>query len=1455
MKRLLSVTILVCMLISLLPTHCVLAVRAKDDTVDISSYLQYGSTVPNDYKGHIYTLSKADEDVKEYDYSLLVSARNTYAAIFYSTFKYDSTKLEIVSVDGDALTYDPSDETTNLFDLIEFSKPNKSMTTSSSALKCPINEKTTSLVDISSDDLTFYYNSDNQYYYAGIPISPNSSSVSTWTVDTTGSKIYKSEGTLWNYQLPTNVTCDFYTIYFKLKDGVSEADLDANSLRPYFDDANTTYGADEQTTDSDDQAIIINSGAYLVGFPEPDYEPVKVNFQKVQNKSESPLEGVEITLYTDAACQTIAKTKDGETDLKGTTTSDGTLTIENVPAAKTYYYKATKDGYANATGSLDVSTSDLDVSAITMPSIDDLVYDTVITVIDADTDALIEGAEVKIDDNTAGTTDASGKVTSQQTAKEHKVDVSKSGYKAATDSVTVNTNGGSKTIKLVPERVTVNIPAIKDANGDAIQNVDIQVKKVTSATETKAWSDTTVKSTDGSATTVEVPKNSTVSLTYKATGYGDVTIYAKNDGTTVKLYKDAGCSDEFSEDVTMPTMSEAFYDVNITVDNSDTSKYTATVTLNNIKATHGTYGIRYDKDLFEINTSDPETNGFKINDTDIKLFDNSNILEDEGYIAKGEGTNYAYHVFTWAAKNADNPSASEKTYVNDGTQIATYTFKLKDGKTAAEVRADSFGVMPFDKTAAGVEYIGGVNRNDDEEIAYANEFLSQLWRYVDEENNEPLGNGRLAKDLATENGFYQVARYSDAVMCDVKTEISFVYPAENSALIFQAVDDFGFPVSGVEVNVYGTGVESQTLTTDATGMITIPVDISADAVTYNYTASCNGYWNVEEGTATVDSENSPKVVNLIMLEKVYHETIVRDSEASNPADPTATKVPNVDLGGEKFAYNGRDYHFTIKPAEGYKYDGEAPSSVDVYVKNVETDEYDKFTANFDTANNVYVLDGDNITGLKNEPITADENGFKSSDIYVAIDASKIVPGDDIYTVEAFAGQNGKVTYEANSSAPTQTADPNTESQITVSNIAPNEDSGEFTFTANEGYKVEKVLINGVAVETYKDKESFTYKFEDVTADSSIAVTFWDGKTPSTDSFITLVVGDKGSVDVSSPSAVTGIKNERKVFYFASNGSVEFTATPIADHVVNKVVKKDGNGDETEVSLSSEKYTVTSAAGEDVVVYVSFKHKDADDTANVFVTSYVHSGEGTITPVGELIYNKYDSPTFTMTRSDGYMLTGVMLNDTNEVKFGSQQATGTYTLNSLIKNTKIGAIFSEEAYGVQGIIDFSQAGAESGVLSSVALASNTGATVKFVRVGDQMTITTVSSNSRQNSTFTAQVPSGTWTVTVSKPGYLNYVIQKFVVADNAGTIYFGDNEGTTPKPIVPLIGDTTGKGSVVSLEDAGVVSSAFRSGANETITQRADVDDSGAADITDMTFVKANYSKRQVKTTYDAFCAE
>jgi len=1485
-KRVISAVIAVCMIAVMLPAQIALATAEGNIDDYIKGRTSSIANVPENYAGHIWEYEDySSDDTKPYDYKLTVYARNMTVSRFQTALSYDPADVQLVSY-GSGYEYNDEDfggdltvdvDSNDTF--FEYGTVTSDMVSSSASSLVGESLNTAGLFEQATSAYSQIVLNESEYCQLFKLFSVSNITAAftqkKWINSGTGAKYEASkspsgeEAIGYMYTLPSNKNIKLFSVFFK-----KVGDVDADTFKPYYNTVNKFHGGVGITTNQDKSQNFLNEGVYLVSFPVKEAAPVSVSVN-VTNNSGTALSGATVSLYTDAECTEANKVGTGTTD------GSGKATIANVTANSSYYYKVEMSGYTTQSGlgPITVAEANVDVTeAVKLLQPSEIEYNLTITVVNGDDPTRkVGGAEVTIGGVSAGTADSNGALKIQKPNGTYSITAAKSdgSYTANTaESVTVNGADAAATVKTIPKRASVTLPQVKDKDGQTVDNAKYTI--ILKDGKADAWG-TSQTFDAGSAATVPVGCEFEVVLSSPA-DYSTDKLYLKSGDTandTPKIFTDSGMQNEFSGNVEANRIGDPYY--NVVIDKgTDAGTYTAKVTLNNINAMNGTFGLRYDKNVFEL----AETNGFTYNSDEIEPYETDTTglgvesLKVNAITQSTDSDTIGYHVFTWQGKSDEN-GVSQPFDATSGKDFATYTFKLKDTKTEEDITSDAFSVMPYDKTAEAKAFIDRYQYGLD---AGAREFLDTFFRYTDEENDETNpALGRLEASKALEGGFYQsvenlaVGGDTAGLSVDVMTKIENNLTAKSAVLKFEVVDENGGPVENAKITVSGGNLTGAVdLTTDGTGIAKMNVDTSAGDQTYTYIIDCPGYWDMESSkTVTVIKTEPPKTTSVkeVLETKIYHEPKLVSS-----ADGT-TAINNAKLGGNAYAYGYKkhDFYFSITPDPGYQYTAPTPNEIDVVLKDENGNDKD-YKAQFDAAENMYKIPGSEILGKKNDnpvsttdPINPNENGFKSFDIIIKIDQNLITESDETYNIKAMAGTHGKVAYTADTtdSDTSGTVDGTpTDSEVKIKEVEPAKNVGKFTFTAvDDGdtvYKVEKVYINGVQVHDYDNMPSFDYTFKNVIEDSSIAVTFWDGVTPSTDSVITLVAGDKGTVNITAPAGEDPVRNDTKMYLFSGAGTLTFE--PVADtpdYEFNKVEQSVNGGAKTEVTENSGSYTVTSAAGGNTTAYVTFKAKGAKDTFTVIVKSYVEAGEGTIAPIGILAYNKNDSPIFTLTATgDDSRATGVKINGVEESLGGQYQET-TYQLMNIQSDTEIGAIFSETAYVLHGIVDLAQ-----GAASALGGKPTSGATITCVRANDpeNMTVIKTSDALRTGATFTAELAKGTWTITVSKKGYLNYTITDYVVDGTKADMYLGDDDATdaaTAKiiPIVPVIGNTSGTGLTVSLLDAGLVGSALRPGITPTAKLKADVDNDEAVKATsDMVYIKQNYGRRNITETYAQFKA-
>lgn len=1512
LKKCLAGLMALTMMTALLPAHIALAANAdgRQPSDYHQTYGTEGGYAGAGFKGHVYQLQRNTDETKKYDYSLTVSLYNTSPAFMYaSEIAFDTDVLQAVGPNGSAPLGNNWTTSNISIGTIGNVLPDNSEYGLMDAIFQDSNvtyygSKAHPMTELTEDTIESNYNALQMVFTT----SGAKDTIESVGVDAWNSVQLDSVSGYYNLQTPRNELFHLYTTYFKFKSGKSESDITPDTFKFVWDRNEYMSASGTFKANSAGNTLKTDTDTYLIGFPKPAAANQTVKFTKIQNSSSSPL-GAKIYLFTDSA-KTQPVTVDGKDYIE--TVADGSATV-SLPGNAQYWYTVKADNHADYPGTFTVpEAAGYNVPAITMTAESERTAAVTITVIDADTSRALKDVELTLDGAASAETtktDASGQFTKALTLNSHSVAAKLAGYKMydpankttiSSQNFSVRESGGNNiSVQMVPDRISVALPTVTGNKGE-VSNASIVVKKV-SEEDTAAWADGSGVKNYASGATAQLPNNTRYSMTISAAGCTPQVVYVDITNGVTTYYSDENftATTTLGSSVTLTQLSDPYYSVDIKKQ-SDGVTYIATVKLHNIpQAVSGTFGLQYDKEVFDYKTC--------VLSNDIKVHGDLEASSD----LKAEVTNtdseiVGYHVFSWQGKQVDGNTG--QTYVEapaDGVLIATMTFERKANKSDKDITSNAFTVMPFDKTAEGYRVLNSEGNREQNAAWYA---LNALWRYCDEDNEGDPENmskpGRIHKSKSLLNGFYQVAplvedfSLEETIMYDVITNITTDFDAEKGSLTFIITDEeTGEALPNAKVYLYDKdGNALTTLTTDTAGMVNYPVKSNSEE-TFKYWVEKEGYWNEPDdlSPATMTTVKVPVKTTtnefVEMEKKIYHK--------ANLYDNTDHLIPNTEVKlSQDTAYNNRDFRFTLIPAPGKKLkkplkDITFQVALDRAGKNYVT----LPSSAYDAATNTWIVKGTDITGNPNKPLDLDSLlGYKSHDIKIKIadNLSDVIEIDDTTRqVTANAGSHGGVVYNADSAQgeivddtasggitvtevdrTNPPAGVTNKSNITVAKIPPTETKklGKFTFTADDGFVVEHVYVNGVDIsDQHKGKTTFDYTFEDLTVDNDITVTFYNGTTPSEDTVMTLVVGYNGKANVSVPTSVNDVTNTRRVFLNPSG--LEFTVTPDTGYVLHQVRKSIDGKTPVTVSGSGSQYTVakpdTAQNEKQIVVYVNFKLDDPSVTepTDVMVTSYIKSGEGVIAPTGIFPWNKGADFKVKMTpakkagsgepasmNGNDWLAYAVDVNGTEYVNPNQDKKQPyDYTVTNILTDTKVGAVFTETAYKVVGHVDLSQA-------SNIALNTIlTGAKVKCERIdpttGDvNMTLPeVVTTGSRADSTFTVEMPAGVWTITVSKQGYVTYEITGFEVGGNNEEITFGLKEGsTTPKKITPYIGNASGNGLAVSLLDFAIISNGLRANANETIKSKGDVNDDGVNDINDVTYEKKNYGRRASTIDYTAW---
>lgn len=207
------------------------------------------------------------------------------------------------------------------------------------------------------------------------------------------------------------------------------------------------------------------------------------------------------------------------------------------------------------------------------------------------------------------------------------------------------------------------------------------------------------------------------------------------------------------------------------------------------------------------------------------------------------------------------------------------------------------------------------------------------------------------------------------------------------------------------------------------------------------------------------------------------------------------------------------------------------------------------------------------------------------------------------------------------------------------------DSQGFTITADEGYYVQDVLVNGVSVGAVN-----SHTFHDVNDSHTIHAVFaQDGGEGDDNYIIEAMAGQGGTISPSGRVSVT------------EGGSQSFYITPDYGYYIVDVLV---DGVSVGAVNSYTFYNVTA----NHTIYAVFAWGGGEITIQYVIDASAGEG-GTITPHGKVYVVSGGSRTFTIAAADGYQLTDVLVDGI------SVGAMDTYTFTNVRKNHTIQAVFA------------------------------------------------------------------------------------------------------------------------------------------------------------------------------------
>ncbi len=286
---------------------------------------------------------------------------------------------------------------------------------------------------------------------------------------------------------------------------------------------------------------------------------------------------------------------------------------------------------------------------------------------------------------------------------------------------------------------------------------------------------------------------------------------------------------------------------------------------------------------------------------------------------------------------------------------------------------------------------------------------------------------------------------------------------------------------------------------------------------------------------------------------------------------------------------------------------------------------------------IVLFKGDNYTFIDSTLTTAlNYNGTISVPVAVSdgVDTSNVMTMTitvdavtDVYTITATAGDNGSISPSG------------------IINVNEGNNQG-FTITANTGYHVVDVLVDGSSVGAVS-----SYTFSNVTANHTIAASFAETIVPIYT--ITATAGTNGSISpLGSVSVTQG--NDQSFTIIASTGY----------HIADVLVDGSSVGAVGTYTFSN------------VVTNHTITANFAETTVPVYTITATAGENGSISPSGEVSVTQGSDQTFIITPNTGYSIATATYNNTDITgSLVKSESSYTYTVSDVMANGILDVAFA------------------------------------------------------------------------------------------------------------------------------------------------------------------------------------
>lgn len=1199
---------------------------------------------------------------------------------------------------------------------------------------------------------------------------------------------------------PTDGVMPMYSFYFDVIEGTT---VDADTFYTFV--ANSGVKGARLRDNSNG---IVAEGSAFVGFP---YD---VDFSV--NDGTTAVNGATVTVY-----------KKGTSTVAGTgTTVDGKATISLVPGE--YDYKVTATGFIDGSGTFAAKSVGSTGSGVTGTGVrvaltaqGETEHQVKWVFTDsADSTKKLEGVSIVVSSegnaSVTLTTDENGEESLSFAPDTYTYTASLEGYESHTEEFTLSAPQTFNRTLTKSTTPTFDYEiAVVDAGNNPLVGATVNVyneaknKKLATATTNKSGI-ALVEDLEAGKTYYYTVSNGVMYVDSAMTPFTVSTTAEENKSTT---------------ELTKETITgEPTYIVYGTPPAAEGDKYTVTVKLLNVALNGASFGLKYDNEYFTLDTDNIVYNSNLIQQT-TTVTENPNA----GFAPQPDGTGdgYGYVTFSWDTYIAANTEHVVDARTTEQT-LVTYTFTLKDG-WEDWVDSETFQVMPWTDTEQGAS-----------DLTNAPHLIPDIWN-VDEQKYMGLA---ITQDAEGE---------WSSVGTPTPIGMTFVYDdMDRHHLTFKVVDSVSSAaIQNATIDLYSSldqGVNLGPLTTDENGL----ADKVVDADTYYlYIASAQDYWSNPEPDATEDYNETAVItapteitVPLRAMERHDVTANVENGTIIFDADHTVTDAtPDDNTSGtetwEKFATNGIDLYFVTAPLAGYTINGTPTYSVD----GGDTD----VPAAFDAATNQWYVPKDKIVGNVTVNVTYKAGSF---------------------TVTANMNAGGTLTWDDGDPA---TGDPTAGDVFTDTDMPEertyqmSESSGELLFKAtvdetdpenpDTNYEIYQVIINGSDYPIQAGITEFRHEFENIRENHTITVLFKlkGAKNPS-DYVVSVLAGEYGKVSVSYGNESDELDGELAKDYIVPRGTTfNATATPDTDYEIDNVFVNGAAEDITDRTTHRVSVLVNAddADVDTQSIVATFRAAGTEDSIQYWIKTEI-VGMGKILPFGSRLYYPYETPSFDIEPASRWKTESVVLTMAD----GSTEDKGTTNkveFTELTQDVVIKATFTEIMQAFSGVVNYAQGDAPTD--PEKILIESTLPKVVFERVEDGATFeasfdgpqTTANLPGNKDSTFTVELPYGTYIIKASKHGHLDYEITGFPVNFDADV---PENElptdATVEGKIVLTPGNTNNDKYITFFDILRVVNGSVRYGDGS-----ADIDETSSVGLDDMNYAKANYAEAAFSGDYEA----